>query len=285
MLKVREIKAKSIIQRSKLNVNYVINPYVGCVHGCIYCYAQFMKRFTNHREPWGKFLDVKINAADLIPKNYDKFKNKSFCISSVTDPYQPAEKKYQLTRRILEKLIPFDPNLCLMTKSDLIIRDIDLLKRFKRCIIGVSLSLLNDLIRKKIEPFAPSITRRINTLEQLKKAGIKTFLFVSPLLPGLTDWKNIVEKTKNFVDEFWFENLNLYPNLRYNIFRWLKNYHPELESKYKEIYFTRNNYWDLIEKEIENYGKEKLLNFKIYFHKKSFYCLIKNDKGLKRFNF
>jgi len=68
MLKIREIKTKSIITKSGLDVDYVINPYVGCLHGCIYCYARFMKRFTNHHERWGKFLDVKVNAPELIPK-------------------------------------------------------------------------------------------------------------------------------------------------------------------------------------------------------------------------
>jgi DNA repair photolyase len=102
MLRIREIKAKTIITKSGLDVDYVINPYVGCLHGCIYCYARFMKRFTNHHEPWGKFLDVKINASELIPKNSKKYKGKAIMISSVTDPYQPAERKYKLMRGILE---------------------------------------------------------------------------------------------------------------------------------------------------------------------------------------
>lgn len=270
MLKIREIKARSIIQKSGLDVDYVINPYVGCIHGCIYCYARFMKRFTNHYEPWGQFLDVKINAAELIPKDV-KYKNKSIMISSVTDPYQPAERKYKLMRGILENLIPLQPDLCVLTKSDLIIKDIDLLKKFKKCISGVSLSLLDDKIRKEVESFSCSVERRINAVKELKKAGIRTFIFISPILPELTDWKEILEKTKDFVDEYWFENLNLYPSLRYNIFQWLKNYHPELVKKYREIYFTKNNYWDKVEKEIKEYGKKNNLNFKIYFHHQKTY--------------
>jgi len=225
-----------------------------------------MKRFTGHLEPWGKFVDVKINAAELISKDDKRYKNKSIMISSVTDPYQPLERKYKLMRGILEKLISLQPDLCVMTKSDLITRDTDLLKRFKKCIAGVSLSLLDDKIQKEVEPFASSLERRINALKQLKKVGIRTFIFISPIFPKLTDWKGIIEKTKNFVDEFWFENLNLYPSLRYNIFQWLKNHHPVLIKRYKEIYFTKNNYWDEIEKEIKDYGKKNHLNFKIYFH-------------------
>ena len=266
MLKIREIKAKSIITKSGLDVDYVINPYVGCQHGCIYCYARFMKRFTDHHEPWGKFLDVKINAAELIPQDAKKYKNKSIMISSVTDPYQPIERKYQLTRKILERLVALEPDLCVMTKSDLIVRDIDLLKQFKKCIAGVSSSLLDDKIRKEVEPFASSIEKRINAVKELKKVAIRTFIFISPMFPELTDWKGIISKTRNSTDEFWFENLNLYPSLRYNIFHWLKDYHPELVKKYQEIYFTKNDYWDKIEKEINEYGKKNNLNFKIYFH-------------------
>jgi len=266
MLKIKEIKAKTIITKSGLDVDYVINPYVGCTHSCIYCYARFMKRFTGHRESWGEFVDVKINAPELIFENTEKYKNKSIMISSVTDPYQPTERKYKLIRGILEKLILLNPDLYILTKSDLIVRDIDLLKKFKKCIVGVSLSLLDDKIRKQVEPFTSSVKKRIQVVKELNKAGIKTFIFISPILPYLTNWKGIIEKTQEFTDEYWFENLNLYPSLRHNIFQWLKNEHPELVKKYREIYFTKNNYWSKIEKEIKNYGKKNNLNFKVYFY-------------------
>jgi len=266
MLKIREIKAKSVITKSGLDVDYVINPYVGCIHGCAYCYGRFMKRFTNHHEPWGWFVDVKINAPELIPKDVKKYKNKSIMISSVTDPYQPAERKYKLMKGILEKLIPLELDLCILTKSNLLLRDIDLFKKFKNCQVGVSLSLLDDKIRKEVEPLANSVERRINAVKQLKMAGIPNFIFISPILPELTDWQAIIEKTKDFIDEYWFENLNLYPSLRYNIFRWLKNQHRELIKSYRKIYFTRNDYWNKVEREIKNYGKKNNLNFKIYFH-------------------
>lgn len=266
MLKIREIKAKSILTKSGLDVDYVINPYLGCLNACIFCYARFMKRFTNHQEPWGKFLDVKINAPELIPKDSKKYKNKSIMISSVTDPYQPPEIKYKLMRGILKNLIPLEPDLSILTKSDLIARDIDLLKQFKKCIIGISLSLLDDKIRKEVEPFASSVKRRINAVKQLKKAGIRTLIFISPIFPELTNWQEIIERTKSFVDEYWFENLNLYPSIRYNIFRWLKNKHQKLVKKYWQIYFTKNNYWNQVEKEIKDYGQKNNLDLKIYFH-------------------
>jgi len=266
-VKIKEIKAKSIITKSGLpDSDFVINPYIGCMHGCIYCYARFMKRFTNHKEPWGKFLDIKINAPDLIPKDTNKYKNKSITIASVTDAYQPMERKYKLMRGILENLIPLQPNLCIMTKSDLIVRDIDLLKKFKKCIAGVSLSLLDDKIRKQVEPFSSSVKKRINAVKELKRAGINTFIFISPVFPELSDWKAIIRRTKNFVDEFWFENLNVRGTNWSDIKKWLKDSQPELLKRYEEIYFRKNDYWNKVEKEIESFCKDNKLNFTIYFH-------------------
>lgn len=266
-MKIKEIKAKSIITKSGLpDSDFVINPYVGCMHGCIYCYARFMKRFTNHDEPWGKFLDIKLNAPDLIPKNTDKYKNKSITIASVTDAYQPMERKYKLMRGILEKLITLQPNLCIMTKSDLILRDIDLLQKFKKCVAGVSLSILDDKIRKQVEPFSSSVEKRINAVKELKKADINNFIFISPMFPELSDWKAIINRTKSFVDEFWFENLNVRGTNWSDIKRWLKNNQPDLLKKYEEIYFSKNDYWDKVEKEIESFCKKNKLNFSIYFH-------------------
>ena len=269
MAKIREIKVRSIIVKSNLpEGEYVINPYVGCQHGCIYCYARFVKRFTGHPEPWGKFVDVKINAPDLIPENGDKFRSKLITIGSVCDPYQPVERKYKLTRKILEKLIPLQPRLDLMTKSDLVVGDTDLFKQFKDCIVAISLSILDEKIRNQLEPSPSSVEARINALRKLHSAGIQTALFISPIFPYLTDWKRIIEKTKDFVDEFWFENLNLYPSIREPIYEFLKENKPELVEKYREIYSTKSSYWELEEKKIEEFCKQNKIKCRIYFHHK-----------------
>lgn len=248
--------------------DYVINPYTGCAHGCKYCYARFMKRFTGHTEPWGEFVDIKINAPDLIPTDTDKYKNKWITIGSVTDPYQPVERKYKLTRKILEKLIPLQPNLDIMTKSDLVLRDIGLLKQFKTCIVAFSLLSLDDKIRRELEPRAPSVDRRVNALKKLHEAGIQTVLFVSPIFPGITNWQEIINKTKSFVDEYWFENLNLYPSIRGNVYKFLGKNKPELVEKYKEIYSKGNNYWKEEEKKIKEFCQKNKLSHRVYFHHK-----------------
>ena len=267
MLTIREIKVKSIIVRSNLpDTDFVINLYVGCQHACIYCYARFIKKFTSRAEPWGKFVDVKINAPDLIPRESRKFKNKSVAISSVCDPYQPIERKYKLTRKILEKLIPLQPNLYIVTKSELVARDIDLFKQFKKCIVAISLSILDEKLQTQLEPFSSRAEARIDALKKLHNSGIQTALFISPIFPYLTDWKKIIEKTKNFVAEFWFENLNLYPSIKDKIYEFLKKNKPEIIDKYREIYSIKSDYWNVEEKRIKEFCRENEINCKIYFH-------------------
>ena len=154
-MKIREIKTKSIITKSNLpDADLVINPYIGCEYACKYCYADFMRRFSGHgSEDWGSFIDVKINAPDTI--NPKKIKKDSLIlVGSVTDPYQPLEKKYQLTKRCLEILLESQPRIEILTKSALILRDISLLQRFKNLRVGISIGILDERLSKQLEPRA-----------------------------------------------------------------------------------------------------------------------------------
>jgi len=268
-MKIKKIKTKSIIVKSNLpDVDFVINPYVGCAHGCKYCYARFMKRFTGHTEPWGSFVDIKINAPDLIPKDTNKYRRKSITISSVTDPYQPIEGKYKLTRKILERLIPLQPNLDLLTKSDLVVRDIDLFKEFKNCTVTLSFSVTDEKLRKQIEILSSTAEQKMNALKVLHRSKIYTALFISPIFPQITDWKKIINQTKSFVDEYWFENLNLYPSIKGEIFNFLRKSKLELIEKYREIYSKNSNYWNTEENKIKEFCKKNKVSCKIYFHHK-----------------
>src|SRR4030042_4406269 len=267
VMKIREVKAKSIITRSNLpGTDYVINPYTGCIHSCLYCYARFMKRFSGHTESWGKFIGVKINGPDLVPEGTLKYEGKTVFMSSVTDPYNPLERKYKLTRRILEKLIPLQPDLGIQTKSDLVLRDIDLLRQFKNCQVGMTITTMNDTLRKEIEPFTSSVQKKIEALGKLKEAGINTYVFIGPILPFFTEWKEIVCGTKNFADSYMFENLNITGTIWSQVKNWLKKRHPDLLREYERIYFTKNNYWDKVEAEIKKFCREQKVDFKIYFH-------------------
>ena len=210
-MNIKEINCKTALTSSKLpEADYCINPYIGCLHKCVYCYACFMKRFTNHPEVWGEFLDVKVSAADILNRELvKKSKRKgSILLGSVTDVYQPAEKKFQITRKILEVLAKHNFPVSILTKSELVIRDIDLLKKIFDCEVGLTLTSLDDRISKIFEPGASVPAKRLDALTILKNSGLKTYAFVGPILPGLTDLKLIIPALQGKIDFIMFESLN-----------------------------------------------------------------------------
>src|SRR3990172_5539619 len=149
---IREIKAKSILTKSGIpGVDYCINPYVGCSHGCRYCYATFMKKYTGHTEPWGSFVDVKINAPEILQKQLKRAKRGRVLISSVTDAYQPIESKYKLTRQCLEILLQSQFPVDILTKSPLVLRDTDLIKKFKDIEVGITITTNEEKIRPHVD--------------------------------------------------------------------------------------------------------------------------------------
>lgn len=177
---VREIQAKSILSPSQV-YPWVINPYVGCQHNCTYCYARFMKRFTGHREPWGQFVDVKVNAPALLERELTRKKRGRVWVSGVCDPYQPLERKYRLTRLCLKLLAQHDWPVSVQTRSPLVTRDIDILKPGNEFEVGLSVTTADEDIRFKFEPSAPPISSRIQALGVLHDAGIRTYAMIAPI--------------------------------------------------------------------------------------------------------
>ena len=225
---VKEIQAKSILSKSKV-YSYVINPYTGCQHGCSYCYARFMKRVTGHREPWGEFVDVKINAAYLLRVEINKKKRGRVWVSGVCDPYQPLEAKYKLTRQCLEILTQNNWPVTIQTRSSLVLRDIDILKRAQDCEAGLSVTTADEGIRRLFEPHAPPINDRIKALDELHKAGIRTYAMIAPMLPGA---EGLRELLKGKFDYLVIDQMN------YHYADWVYRKYG-LEDKLTEDFFHR----------------------------------------------
>lgn len=264
---LREVRAKSIICKSGLpGADFVINPYVGCMHGCKYCYARFMKRFTGHAEPWGCFVDVKTNAPDLVPQDAASLRGKNIVVGSVTDPYQPLEARFRVTARVLEKLIPLQPKLCVLTKSDLVVRDAKLFSAFDDCTVAISISTLDPALARELEPLAPPPLQRIRALKSLKKAGVHTALFISPIIPGVTDWRAIARAASGIADEFWFENLNLYPAIAGVMRAFVKRQAPAVAVVFDAAYAKGSRYWPGEERAARAFCRERGLAAKLYFH-------------------
>ncbi|MCL0078858.1 radical SAM protein [Dehalococcoidia bacterium] len=179
---VREVYTKSILSRSKV-FDYVVNPYIGCEHACTYCYARFMKRFTGHREPWGEFVDVKINAPDLLKREIDRTPPGRVWVSGVCNPYQPLERTYKVTKTCLEILVEHDWPITIQTKSALVLRDVALFAGSNKIEVGLTVTTEDERVRELFEPNAASIKERIKALEKLHLAGTRTYVMIAPMLP------------------------------------------------------------------------------------------------------
>jgi len=195
---VTEISVKSVLSRSQV-YDYAMNPYRGCGHACRYCYAAFMKRFTGHREPWGEFVDVKINAPELLAKEIKRKPMGRVWVSGVCDPYQPVEKDYRLTRKCLEVLLKAGWPVTVQTKSVLVMRDIDLLRTSGDVEVGFSITTADEKIRQIFEPGASPIRDRIDALNTLHGQGIKTFAMIAPILPGAEKLPDALEGAVDYV--------------------------------------------------------------------------------------
>jgi DNA repair photolyase len=214
---IREIQCVSILNPSRIpSVDYAINPYTGCEHGCVYCYADFMRRFRSHPEKWGQFVDVKINAPKVLSKQLSRARPGLVSLSTVTDPYQPLERRYRLTRACLGELVHHPFPVSILTKSPLVLRDLDLLTRVPEIDVGITITTLDEKLRRVFEPRAPSISDRLHALQELSAAGIRTWVFFGPVLPLLSDDPRTIGKMlATFhncgAQSVLVDRLNLYP--------------------------------------------------------------------------
>jgi DNA repair photolyase len=212
-MRVTPVAAKSILTPSKIpGVDYSLNPYVGCVHGCRYCYVARMPHIRTRGMPWGEFVEAKINAAELLQRELRRAQPGKVVIGISTDPYQPVERELQLTRHILEAFLDGYPaaerfEIRILTKSPLVLRDAELLRELG-AEVGFTVTTDSEKIREIFEPRAPAISLRIRALRELKRAGLRTYAFVGPLLPMLPEM--LVEMLAGAVDRVIIDRMN-YP--------------------------------------------------------------------------
>ncbi len=256
---VNTIETKSVLSKSNLPVgDYSANPYVGCPHACKYCYASFMKRFTGHPEPWGSFLDVKYWPKIKHPERYA---GKDVFIGSVTDPYNPYEETYGRTRALLEQLQGSGARISIATKSDLVLRDLDLIKTFPNARVSWSVNTLDEDFRSDMDEAVP-VGKRLEAMKTFYTAGIRTTCFISPIFPGLTDVRKIVARVKNQCNLIWLENLNLRGGYQAVVMGYIRQKHPALFPLYQEIYNQHDRrYWQLLDAALRAYAAEIGLDY------------------------
>ena len=252
MFQIQEISAKSILSKSKVaGVDYSINPYIGCRFGCIYCYASFMGRSVGKNiNDWGNYVFVKINAPQLLQKEIRKIphqgKGKEIWFSSVTDPYQGIELKYKITRQCLQVLVESDyqGTVSFLTKSDLITRDIDLIKKLHKAYVGLTITSTDDKISRFFEKYAPAVSARLATLKKLNDNGLSTYAFLGPLFPHIIDDDAMLEQlfasvaqtgTKNIFVEYFNPSKYIVGRLKDELKADKKTLEIYLQSKNKAV--------------------------------------------------
>jgi DNA repair photolyase len=227
-------------------------------------------------EEWGTFIDIK--QCDK-PINVKKLKDKSVFLSSVTDCYNRFEEKYQITRKILRQLTDADCSLSISTKSKLILRDVDLLKNCKDLKVAMSINTLDESFKNDMDS-ADSISDRLFTLKELHNQGINTILFMSPIFPYITDFRSIIEATHSYINEYWFENLNLRGSYRRKILDYISEKYPDLINEYQNIYVKGDKkYWMGLSEEIEEFCEGQNIKYTNYFYHEE---LVKKKMGNRK---
>jgi DNA repair photolyase len=239
----KEILVKTALSPSKLpGLGYALNPYRGCEHACVYCYAPSVIHWDKGK--WGELVEVKVNLPRVLSKELKVKKKGVVGLSTVTDPYHPAEKKYEITRRCLELLLMHDFPVCIQTKSSLVLRDMDLLKRFSNIEVGVTLTTLNEGVREKLEAGASSVAQRLNALSELSKNGISTWVFIGPVMPYLTEGDALVDAIIAVKPKYVLvDKLRCKEGVRDNVMGFISKFYPQLKEKYIKIFFENEDFY------------------------------------------
>lgn len=184
-MRVREVSCTTALSETSLpGLDYALNPYRGCSIGCTYCYSPAVLR---EPRPWGRFVDVKRNIPAVVARELKRKPRGVVGVGTVTDGYQPLEARYHLTRYCLEQLVRFEFPVSVQTKSSLVLKDMDLLRRFRDAEVGVTITTMDETQRRRFEPFGSPSERRVEALRRLNEFGIRTWAFVGPILPGTTE--------------------------------------------------------------------------------------------------
>jgi len=239
-IKYTKVECKSVLNKSGL-ADYAVNCYTGCAHGCVYCYARFASRFSHPRQDWGSFVDVKANAPDVLSREVKRKPAGRVMLSSVCDAWQPVEKETLLTRRCLEILLRYGHEISALTKNALARRDFDLLST-GNVDFGVTVTTLDSSLARLIEPGASLPLQRLDVLAEAKNKGIRTYAFVGPLLPFLSDSdaniSSILKAIKDIgVDYFYVDKLNLRYGVWPALLKLLHEHRPDLIADYRKICF------------------------------------------------
>ncbi len=235
---VRQVECKTVLNRTSIG-DYSMNCYTGCQHGCIYCYARFMQRFHPHPEPWGEFVDVKVNAPHALQKQLRRAKPGGVFVSSACDAWQPLEDEWELTRQCCRLLIEHGFKVNALTKNALVLRDFDIFQAGLTR-VGTTITTLDPGLAEMWEPGASSVEERWGILKAAKEAGLETAVMFGPLLPYLSDGQEsvnaLLERAAAVdVDVIWVDAMNPRPRVWPSVGQLLREQFPDLHQDYSRL--------------------------------------------------
>lgn len=258
-MKIKEITSKTALSPSKLpGLDYALNPYSSCSHQCKYCYVPTVLHLP--RETWGDTIGVKRNLPLILSKELPKKKPGTVGISTVTDPYQPIEQQYHVTRYSLQQLFKYDFPIQIQTKSKLVLKDIKLINKFSNAEIMISIGTNNDNHRKLLEPNASSIKDRLQILDELKENQcVKTSVFLGPLYPNL-NWTQIRPLLDTFIEKkvstIMIDDFHLKPGLQKYLTPLIQQ-NKSLYNGFSKHVFQSSQWYQQTTKKIRKYVNTK----------------------------
>ncbi|MCX8188159.1 MAG: radical SAM protein [Nitrososphaeria archaeon] len=240
------IRCKSAVSKSNLpGLDYTINPYIGCEHGCIYCYVPDIIRRKEFLDSWGELVYAKENFVEVLSKEVGYIKPGVVGYSTVTDPYQPYEKKMCFARKIIETLLQHNFRISFQTKSSLILRDVDIIEGDK-VEVGFTITSLDREFARKFEPNSSSPEERVQALETFSEKGVKTWIFYGPIIFGFNDddetIKNIMSLAKRTRSYLIYDKLRLKPILSKRMMKHLGEEFEKIrghiiENDFRKVYY------------------------------------------------
>jgi DNA repair photolyase len=240
MVAVREKECRTILNKSAIS-DYSLNCYTGCTHGCVYCYARFMQRFHPHPEPWGEFVDVKTNAVEVLRRQLRRASPGDVFMSSACDGWQPIEEERKLTRECCRLLLERGFQVNILTKSSLVLRDLDILSG-EKARVGITITTLDNRLQRLWEPRAAGIDERLRVIQEANRAGLQTAIMFGPLLPFLSDSQESINALFECaahmeIDVIWVDALNPRPKVWPSVAQLLHREFSDLSEAYRRILF------------------------------------------------
>ena len=246
---VREIQCRTVINRVRgMPFNWSINPYRGCRHACVYCYARPTHEYLgmNGGDEFEEIIFAKVNAPELVRHELSRrsWRGDAVVIGTATDPYQQAESRYRLTRGILEAFRDFRNPVSITTKSPMVLRDLDVLLEISRhteVTVHFTVTTLDETLWRKIEPTTSKPLKRLEAMARLREHGIRSGVFLSPILPGLTDGEEqleaVIAAAARAGAQFVFSQaLRLGPGISEHYLPFVRREFPSLAERYERLY-------------------------------------------------